>query len=116
LKEEKAAIPPGIGERVDRLADVSTLPAPLLAKEAAQGRGRFGPADRLVDVDDVVAAAQDEVRQMAVFRVGAGLAEKALAGELVDDLAQELSPVRGETAAAADHARDHRLRLLVDVQ
>src|SRR5947208_16485259 len=40
LEEEQAAVPPCIGERVDRLADVSTLPAPLLAKEAAQSGGR----------------------------------------------------------------------------
>ena len=53
---------------------------------------------------------------MPVLRVRARLAEEALVRELVDDLAQERRLVRGEAAATADDAADHRLRLLVDVQ
>ncbi len=53
---------------------------------------------------------------MPVFRVRAALAEEALTRELVDDLAQEVGPVGGEAAAAADDAADHGLGLLVDVQ
>src|SRR6185295_3001995 len=116
LQEEQRLHAPRVGEGVDRLADVAALPAPLLAEKAARGRRRLRPAQRLGDVDDVVTALEDEVREVPILRVRAALAQEALVCELVDDLAQEVGAVCGEAAAAADDAADHRLRLLVDVQ